>query len=167
MKIDFYYFILQIKKLKTRVFTQVVSIVNSTCVWQCFPTSFQVTEHGKLYLYGIWGYIGEAAHSIPAMGQGTLAILGCSQPNGKPKDCSLGTLIHSRHASVEVRPLGGPIGRTYAYVLESEPTCLCTEGLGLWVWMSSKLDKQVVGPGTIMGGSLMGKDRETFGHGTC
>lgn len=126
--------------------------MNSVCV-TVFPTFFQVTEHGKLY--GTWGYIGESACSTPTTGWGY-----SDHPRLEPtKREAEGPLSwHSNpfqaNRSVQTCLLGSPVVCTCDYVFQSEPTCLCTEGLGWWVWMSSKLDKQVVADGRRWEGSL-------------
>lgn len=70
---------------------------------------FKVTEHEKLCYVGA---IGEAAHNIPAPDRGAAS-----------QQKATGLL------PVQACLLGCSVVRTY--VLESEPVCLCTEGLGL------------------------------------
>ena len=81
-------------------------------MWHCFP-KFVKSQNMREEIRCHMGYIGEAAHSIPATGRGALATPGCSPPDRKLKDCSLGALIGPRHTGVEACLLDSPVVRTW------------------------------------------------------
>lgn len=95
MKIGFIISILQMNLPKIWVFIQ-LSVVNSVCV-AVLPNIFSSYRTWKII--SVW-HMG--VHWLLTV---FLHLAGCSQPNRKLKDHYLGTLVHSRHTSVEACPL--------------------------------------------------------------